>query len=146
MRGEVRGQVAVQFSQRLSHLMETVHPAGRGPYTLAEVVAGIAEHGVTISVPYLSHLRNGTRANPKSEIVTALAEFFKVSPAYFYDATYAKKIDQDLDLIVQLRDSKVREIAERSYGLSEGARQVVADMVNHLRTVEGLSDEPSTQT
>ncbi|MGH3952742.1 MAG: helix-turn-helix domain-containing protein [Mycobacterium sp.] len=134
-----------QFSQRLSHLMETVHPAGRGPYTLGEVVGGIADGGVTISVPYLSHLRNGTRTNPKPEIVAALAEFFKVSPAYFYDATYAKKIDQDLDLIVQLRDSKVREIAERSYGLSEGARQVVADMVNHLRAVEGLPEKPDAE-
>lgn len=134
-----------QFSERLAHLMETVHPAGRGPYTLAEVVAGIAEHDVKISVPYLSHLRNGTRTNPKPEIVTALAAFFKVSPAYFYDATYAKKIDQDLDLIVQLRDSKVREIAERSYDLSDGARQVIADMVNHLRNAEGLPDKPSSE-
>ncbi|MFT9662955.1 helix-turn-helix domain-containing protein [Mycobacteroides abscessus subsp. abscessus] len=135
----------VQFSERLAHLMETVHPAGRGPYTLAEVVAGIAAHDVKISVPYLSHLRNGTRTNPKPEIVTALAAFFKVSPAYFYDDAYAKKIDADLDLIVQLRDSKVREIAERSYGLSEGARQVIADMVNHLRSVEGLPETPSSQ-
>ena len=129
-----------EFSQRLDHLIATVYPAGRGPYMLAEIAAGLAAQGVTISTPYLSHLRKGTRANPKPEIVTALAEFFKVSPAYFYDAGYDKKIDEDLSLLVQLRDAKVREIAERSHALSDSSRQVIADMVNHLRRVEGIPD------
>ncbi|SKE06668.1 ESX-1 secretion-associated regulator EspR [Mycobacteroides abscessus subsp. massiliense] len=133
-----------QFSQRLAHLMQTVYPAGRGPYTLGEVVAGIADHGAIISVPYLSHLRNGTRTNPKPEIVTALAAFFKVSPAYFYDDDYAQKVDEDLSLLVRLRDAKVREIAERSHALSATSRQVVADMVNHLRKVEGIPEAGDT--
>ncbi|SKU56720.1 ESX-1 secretion-associated regulator EspR [Mycobacteroides abscessus subsp. massiliense] len=129
-----------QFSERLDHLMDTVYPAGRGPYTLAEIAEGLAEQGVTISLPYVSHLRNGTRTNPKPEIVTALATFFKVSPAYFYDDEYARKIDEDLSLLVRLRDAKVREIAERSHALSETSRQVIADMVNHLRKVEGIPE------
>ncbi|SKS02649.1 ESX-1 secretion-associated regulator EspR [Mycobacteroides abscessus subsp. abscessus] len=41
---------------------------------------------------------------------------------------------------MQLRDSKVREIAQRSYALSEHSRQAIADMVDHLRKVEGIPD------
>ncbi|WP_255788434.1 helix-turn-helix domain-containing protein, partial [Mycobacteroides abscessus] len=103
------------FSKRLSHLFATVHPAGRGPYSLNEVVAALGKRGVEVSSPYLSLLRKGERSNPAPEIVTALAEFFQVSPAYFYDADYAESVNRDLDWLVQLRDSKVREIAQRSY-------------------------------
>lgn len=94
-----------------------------------------------MSSPYLSLLRKGERSNPAPEIVTALAEFFQVSPAYFYDADYAESVNRDLDWLVQLRDSKVREIAQRSYALSEHSRQAIADMVDHLRKVEGIPDK-----
>ncbi|SLC66654.1 ESX-1 secretion-associated regulator EspR [Mycobacteroides abscessus subsp. massiliense] len=63
-----------------------------------------------------------------------------MSPAYFYDADYAESVNRDLDWLVQLRDSKVREIAQRSYALSEHSRQAIADMVDHLRKVEGIPD------
>ncbi|MFD6197760.1 helix-turn-helix transcriptional regulator [Mycobacteroides salmoniphilum] len=129
------------FSQRLSHLFATVHPAGRGPYSLNEVVAALGQRGVEVSSPYLSLLRKGERSNPAPDIVTALAEFFQVSPAYFYDADYAASVNRDLDWLVQLRDSKVREIAQRSYALSENSRQAIADMVDHLRKVEGIPDK-----
>jgi transcriptional regulator with XRE-family HTH domain len=145
-RREGRRVVTQQFSKRLDHLMATVYPAGRGPYLLGEIAAGLADQGVTISAPYLSHLRKGTRTNPKPEIVMALAEFFNVSPAYFYDAGYATKIDQDLSLLAQLRDAKVREIAQRSHALSDSSRQVIADMVNHLRRVEGIPDGDDKST
>jgi hypothetical protein len=122
------------FSQRLSHLFATVHPAGRGPYSLNEVVTALGERGVEVSSPYLSLLRKGERSNPAPE-------FFQVSPAYFYDADYAASVNRDLDWLVQLRDSKVREIAQRSYALSENSRQAIADMVDHLRKVEGIPDK-----
>ncbi|SKF70622.1 ESX-1 secretion-associated regulator EspR [Mycobacteroides abscessus subsp. bolletii] len=130
-----------QFAQRLRHLFETVYPAGRGPLSLSEVSAGLAARGVEVSVPYLSLLRRGERVNPAPEIVAALAEFFQVNPAYFYNAEYAESVDRDLGWLVTLRDLEVREIATRSYALSPESRRVVADIVERLCDVEGVSPD-----
>lgn len=134
-----------QFAGRLRHLFETVYPAGRGPLSLGEVSAGLAAQGVEVSVPYLSLLRRGERANPAPEIVAALAEFFRVDTAYFYNVEYAESVDKDLDWLVAMRDLEVREIATRSYALSAESRKVVAGIIERLCDVEGVSpDEPQS--
>ncbi|SHU55662.1 ESX-1 secretion-associated regulator EspR [Mycobacteroides abscessus subsp. abscessus] len=92
-------------------------------------------------MPYLSLLRRGERVNPAPEIVAALAEFFQVNPAYFYNAEYAESVDRDLGWLVTLRDLEVREIATRSYALSPESRRVVADIVERLCDVEGVSPD-----
>ena len=54
------------FASRLDLLFRTVHPADRGPYSIAEVVNSInANEEKTISVGYLWQLRKGHRDNPR---------------------------------------------------------------------------------
>ena len=54
------------IAKRLNHLLETVHPAGRGPYSLREVADAINEAAGTrlMSAAYLSQLRTGQRTEP----------------------------------------------------------------------------------
>lgn len=131
----------LDFAERLSRLFAVVHPAGRGPLTLSEVAAGLSERGVNVSIPYLSMLRSGGRTNPGPELVEAISGFFQVSPAYFYDRDYAEAVDRDLDWVIQIRDSTVREIAARSHGLSNDGRRAVVEIIEHLRRAEGIVED-----
>ena len=71
------------FAARLNRLFDTVYPPGRGPHTSAEVIAALKAEGITMSAPYLSQLRSGNRTNPSSATMAALANFFRIKPAYF---------------------------------------------------------------
>ena len=108
------------FAARLNRLFDTVYPPGRGPHTSAEVIAALKAEGVTMSAPYLSQLRSGNRTNPSAATMAALANFFRIKPAYFTDDEYYEKLDKELTWLANMRDEGVRRIAARTVGLSAG--------------------------
>lgn len=130
------------FAARLNRLFDTVYPPGRGPHTSAEVVAALKAEGLTMSAPYLSQLRSGTRTNPSPTTMSALANFFRIRPAFFTDDAYYAKLDQELTLLAGLRDEGVRRVAARAIGLSPQAQRDLADTVDELRRREHLADNP----
>lgn len=130
------------FAARLNRLFETVYPPGRGPHTSAEVVAALKAEGLTMSAPYLSQLRSGTRTNPSRTTMAALANFFRIRPAFFTDDSYYAKLDQELTLLAGLRDEGVRRVAARTIGLSPQAQRDLVDTVDELRRREQLADDP----
>lgn len=89
------------------------------PHTSAEVIAALkSEGGVTMSAPYLSQLRSGNRTNPSVATMAALANFFRIKPAYFTDDEYYEKLDKELTWLASMRDEGIRRIAARTVGLS----------------------------
>jgi hypothetical protein len=129
------------LAEKLEHLFRTVHPAGRGQYSFEEVATAIrARGGPTISATYLWQLRKGLRDNPTKRHLEALAWFFGVPPAYFFDDEAAARIDAELGLLAALRDASVRQIAMRSAGLSPESLGTIAEMVERVRQLEGLPD------
>jgi transcriptional regulator with XRE-family HTH domain len=129
------------LAQKLDHLFRTVHPRERGPYSYAEVARAIEDRGgPTVSSTYIWQLRTGVRDNPTKRHLEALAEFFGVSPGYFFDDAEAARIDARLVLLAMLRDTGARQIAARLSGLSPDSIEVLADMVARLRQLEGLPD------
>lgn len=130
--------MSTTFAARLNRLFDTVYPPGRGPHTSAEVIAALKAEGVTMSAPYLSQLRSGNRTNPSSATMAALANFFRIKPAYFTDDDYYEKLDKELQFHGSVRDDGVRRIAVRSHGLSPEAQQKVLDRIDELRRAEGL--------
>jgi len=131
----------VMFNDRLARLFATVHPNGRGPYLLQEVAAAItAEGDVKMSASYLSQLRSGQKTNPSAAAVNALATFFHVDTKYFFDDDYASRMDRDLEMLVKLRDSGVRNIAARAADLSPTSRQTIESLIETLRKAEGLTE------
>ena len=88
--------MSTTFAARLNRLFDTVYPPGRGPHTSAEVIAALKAEGVTMSAPYLSQLRSGNRTNPSTQTMQALANFFRIKPAYFTDDDYYEKLDKEL--------------------------------------------------
>jgi transcriptional regulator with XRE-family HTH domain len=132
---------ARSLAQKLEHLFQTVHPRGRGPYSNNEVAAAIGD----VSATYIWQLRKGLRTNPTKRHIEALAQFFKVDPAYFFDDAEADKIDERLALLATLRDTGASNVAARLVGLSPGSLEVVSSMLAQLRELEGLPDEITGQ-
>ncbi|EFG77250.1 hypothetical protein HMPREF0591_2833 [Mycobacterium parascrofulaceum ATCC BAA-614] len=130
--------MSTTFAARLNRLFDTVYPPGRGPHTSAEVIAALKAEGITMSAPYLSQLRSGNRTNPSSATMAALANFFRIKPAYFTDDEYYEKLDQELSFLTTLRDDGVRRLALRAAELSPEAQQDVLQRVNELRRAEHL--------
>lgn len=130
--------MSTTFAARLNRLFDTVYPPGRGPHTSAEVIAALKAEGVTMSAPYLSQLRSGNRTNPSSATMAALANFFRIKPAYFTDDDYYEKLDRELSWLATMRDEGVRRIAMRTAELSPEAQHEVMQRVNELRREEHL--------
>ncbi|MDM2646075.1 transcriptional regulator [Mycobacteroides abscessus] len=130
--------MSTTFTARLNRLFDTVYPPGRGPHTSAEVIAALRSEGITMSAPYLSQLRSGNRTNPSSATMKALANFFRINPAYFTDDEYYEKLDQELTWLANMRDEGVRRIAARTVGLSVEAQDRITQTVDEYRRKEGL--------
>ena len=136
--GDVEPPGRRSLAEKIDHLFKTVHPA-RGEYSHEEVAAAIRDRGgPTISATYLWQLRKGMRDNPTMRHLEALAGFFGVPPAYFFDDEAAARIDAELAMLAALRDSNVRQVALRAAGLSEESLGAIAEMIERVRQLEGL--------
>jgi transcriptional regulator with XRE-family HTH domain len=127
------------LAEKLDRLFRAVRPAGRGEYSYQEVAEAIrAEGGPTISATYLWQLRKGLRDNPTRNHLAALARFFGVSPAYFFDDDAVEVVDAQLSLLAAMRDASVRSVALRVAGLSVESLAAVQVVIDHARRLEGL--------
>jgi transcriptional regulator with XRE-family HTH domain len=129
------------LAERLERLFATIHPAGRGPYSNEEVAAAIQEQGgPTISGTYIWLLRKGQRDNPTKKHLEALAGFFGVPVAYFFDDEIASQLAPQLNLLAALRDSSVRDIALRVAELSPDSLDAIRGMIEQVRHLEARSN------
>jgi transcriptional regulator with XRE-family HTH domain len=137
--GTERGVLA----ERLDGLILTVHPTGRGPYSLREIAEAInTEAGTSlISAAYISQLRTGQRTVPSHSRLAALARFFGVGIDYFSDETTAEETNRQLEVLAALRDDGVRSVALRAAGLSESSLAAVRAVIENARHLEGLPDD-----
>ena len=130
------------LAQKVDHLFRTIHPGNRGEYSYEEAAAAIRINGgPTISATYLWQLRKGLRDNPTKKHLEALASFFGVSPAYFFDDEATARIDAELRLLIALRDGPVRHLALRAHGISHESLAKIAEMVEWIRDLEGLAGD-----
>ena len=132
------------LADKVNWLIERAHPAGRGPYSNAEVSALIEKvTGEQFSHTTIWKLRNGQAANPQMRLVQALARTFGVPPAFFFDDYDDEKagllLDQ-VELLTLIRDSGVTSTQLRALAaLTPEARQAVADLIEHTARREGSS-------
>jgi transcriptional regulator with XRE-family HTH domain len=131
---------------KLDYLFSTIHPANRGPYSNEEAASIIREQGgPTISGTYIWYLRKGERDNPTVKHIEALADFFGVSPAYFFNDETAAEVSAQLDLLNTLKDARVKAMALRVAGLSAESLDSIAEVVERVRKLEGLPDSGPKQ-
>ena len=116
---------------RVNQLFETHRPAGRGPWSNAEIAARAAMHGYSISAAAIQQIRSGRRPNPTVRLLRGLAAAFDVPVTYFFESN-------DVDT----SDQVVQEIRARSGGLSGRAAHLIADLVQEL---QNRSDDPDAR-
>jgi ESX-1-secreted protein regulator len=127
------------LAERLEYLFRTVHEPGRREYSNEEVAAAIArDQGVAISASYLWYLRTGQRDNPTFKHLNALARFFGVPPAYFFDHGTGVRVEAELALLTAMKDAGVRDVALRAAGLSPKSLEAINDVISRVRELEGL--------
>ncbi len=120
------------LAEKLEALFRAVHPRGR-EYTHEEVARGAeALGGPTISATYVWQLRKGHRDNPTKHHLEALAGFFGVPPAYFFDEESAGQVAAELELLAALRDEDVRQVALRAADMTPGARAALRQLVDQM--------------
>jgi transcriptional regulator with XRE-family HTH domain len=129
------------LADKVNWLIDNAHPAGRGPYSNAEVAALIEK----VTAEQYSHttiwkLRNGQATNPQMRLIEALARTFGVPPAFFfsdYDDEQAGLLREQVELLALVRDAGVTSAQLRALlELSPGARQAVADLIEHTARTE----------
>src|SRR6266487_4201224 len=120
---------------------------GRGPLSNAEVAALMERvTGETFSHTTIWKLRNGQAANPQMRLIEALARTFGVPPAFFfsdYDDGQAGLLREQVELLALVRDAGVTSAQLRALlQLSPGARQAVADLIEHTARTEAQRRPP----
>lgn len=130
------------LAEKLNHLFNTIHPRDRGEYSLQEVCDGIREQGGPgMTATYLWQLRTGARDNPSKAHLEALGRFFGIDPKYFLDSDTADQIDRELELIVAMRDSGIRNLALRASQLTPEALRVALNIIDQVGQLETRSTE-----
>jgi transcriptional regulator with XRE-family HTH domain len=125
------------FAERLAHLIATVHPPDRKPYSYREIANGVAEQtGVTMSATHVQQLAVGARKDPKRSHIQALAQFFGVPVTYFFDDEIAGQVDRQVEDVVAWRDSEARNLAQRAMRLSPRDRETVTALLDQLSSYD----------
>lgn len=110
----------------------------------SKVAAAIeAAGGPTVSSTYLHELRTGKKDNPTRRTLDALATYFGVPPAYFFDEAFAAEVDAHLET---LRDAGVMDLATRARGLSPESLEALSRMAEEIRHSEGLDHSKRDNT
>lgn len=132
------------LAEQLDTLFKTVQPLQR-EFTYEEVARGCTDAGQgTFSKTYVWQLRTGQRENPTKRHLEALATFFGVPPAYFFDEGVATRVDSQLALATALRDAGVRDVALRMMRMDNTSRQSIVRIVQEVMQVyDTRSDDPT---
>ncbi len=128
------------LADKIDLLFRTVHPTGRGPYSLQEVAEGI-EHltGEKVSHNTLWKLRTGKSDNPTKRVLEGVAKFFGVNPSYFFQEDASGNIRDQIELLSVLRDADIRSAQLRTFfDLSPEGQEMVAELIVKTARIEEI--------
>jgi transcriptional regulator with XRE-family HTH domain len=136
------------LAEKVNWLIEHAHPAGRGPYSNAEIVALIEKvTGEQFSHTTIWKLRNGQSTNPQMRLIEALAHTFGVPPAYFFDdfdEQQAGLFEEQVELLAIVRDAGITSIQLRAFGsMTPEGRQTIVDLIR--QTGRAVREETSKE-
>ncbi|MFG3288323.1 XRE family transcriptional regulator [Streptomyces sp. NPDC048179] len=126
------------LADKIDALFRIVRRPNREQFSHEEVARACREAtGESFSATYLWQLRTGRRDNPTKRHLEALAQFFDVPVAYFFDDDQGAAIARELELLGALRDAGVRSVALRAVNLSPEGVNTISDMIDVLARRKG---------
>ncbi|MFI6686434.1 XRE family transcriptional regulator [Streptomyces sp. NPDC050485] len=132
------------LAERIDALFRTVRRPDHSPYSNEEVARACRESsGETFSATYLWQLRTGRRDNPTKRHLEALAAFFQVPVAYFFDDAESARIAEEVALLSAMRDAGVRDVALRAVSLSPDGLGTVRDLIDAIARREADRRRPA---
>lgn len=129
------------LAAHLDQLFDDIRPHGAGGrrYTNEEVATAIREAhpGIRVGGAYLSALRKGSKRNPATELLAALARFFGVPASYLLEDSADARTDAEIELAKVAHNLGVRHLALRALELSPEGLAAVTRIVEQV-----LESEP----
>ncbi|QXV59301.1 helix-turn-helix domain-containing protein [Amycolatopsis sp. TNS106] len=133
---------ATTLTDRIDRLFQVVRRPNGEQHSHEEVARACREStGESFSAAYLWQLRTGRRDNPTKRHLEALAAFFQVPPAYFFDDEQGRALAEEVELLGALRNTAVRNLALRAVTLSEEGLGTVSDIVEAIKRREAMRDQ-----
>ncbi|MBE1579723.1 helix-turn-helix domain-containing protein [Amycolatopsis roodepoortensis] len=130
------------LTDRIDRLFQVVRRPNGEQHSHEEVARACREStGESFSAAYLWQLRTGRRDNPTKRHLEALAAFFQVPPAYFFDDEQGRALAEEVELLGALRNTAVRNLALRAVTLSEEGLGTVSDIVEAIKRREAMRDQ-----
>jgi transcriptional regulator with XRE-family HTH domain len=131
-------------AEKLEHLFRTVRKPDQREYSNEEVATAIVkQQGEAISSSYIWYLRTGQRDNPTFKHINALARFFGVPAAYFFDDEVSERVEAELALLTAMQDASVRDVALRAAGLSPASLRTISEVITRVSELEGARPKRS---
>jgi transcriptional regulator with XRE-family HTH domain len=129
------------LADKIDALFRVVCRPTREQYSHEEVARACREAtGESFSATYLWQLRTGRRDNPTKRHLEALARFFQVPVAYFFDDEEGAEIAKELELLGAMREAGVRSVALRAVNLSPEGVGTISDMIDVIARRERGGD------
>jgi transcriptional regulator with XRE-family HTH domain len=142
VQGEGTGEPGLRtLAEKVRWLIDTAHPADRGPYSISEVCFLIHKAtGEEVSHTTIWKLANGQSKNPSKRLIELLARTFGVPPAFFFDDFDEQQLGllkEQVELLTLVRDAKITSAQFRALlGLDEEGRKAVADAITRTARAE----------
>ena len=99
------------LADKVNWLISTAHPAGRGPYSNAEVAAPIRKTtGERVSHTTIWKLRSRQATNPQKRLIETMARTFGVRPSFFvgdHDENQADPIQEEAETRAMIGDASI---------------------------------------
>ncbi len=134
------------FAEQLQKLFDIKRKPDGTPYSQEDVLQGT--HGV-LTRGALWKLRAGRTKNPSYESIKALADFFGVSPAYFFE-TPGDKDQASIDdpPLGQGEEIDLEKIAMRAVNITDPrTKDVILSMIQFIQNFEwGRKNENTSKT
>jgi hypothetical protein len=123
------------LADKLNHLVDTVHPPDRGPYTLEEMVTGIHALGGSVSRANLNALRLGRGTNPSKSTMEDICRFFGVSVAYLHDDPHGEITPEEHEMLLIIRRAEIHGLIRAIGQLRPETRRALDRVVADLHTM-----------